>query len=195
MSLKIAMVGFMVGASAWAASPKKDEVMSFKLDPSHTAIIFKINHLGFSNTYGQFPGTEGTFTINDLKPEKSTLDLMIKTDSVTTLEKKRDEHLRSPDFFNVKQFPAITFKSKSVKKTDATHYEITGDLTLHGVTKPVTFVFNRFKTDKDPWGNLRTGGETSFKIKRTDYNMNFMSEPGKVGDEVEMMISLEGIKT
>jgi polyisoprenoid-binding protein YceI len=175
-------------STSWAAPE------SYKIDPSHTAVVFKINHMGFSNVYGMFSGAEGKFTIDDVHPDKSSLEISIPTAGVTTLDKKRDEHLSSPDFFNSKQFPKISFKSKSIKKVDANHYEISGDLTLHGVTKPVTLNFNRMASGKDPMGNIRTGGETSIDIKRSDYNMTFMNGPGKVGDDVNLMISVEGVK-
>jgi polyisoprenoid-binding protein YceI len=188
MRVILVLAAFLVSLSTSAFAE------NFKIDPAHTAVVFKISHLGFSSVYGMFPGTEGKFSIDDAKPEKSSLELTIKTDTVSTMDKKRDEHLRSPDFFNVKQFPDITFKSKSVKKVDAKHYEISGDLTMHGATKPVAFTFSRFNTGKDPWGNMRTGGETSFKVKRSDYGLTFMNGPGQVGDEVELMISVEGTK-
>ncbi|MGZ3724025.1 MAG: YceI family protein, partial [Bdellovibrionales bacterium] len=155
---------------------------TYKIDPAHTSIVFKISHLGFSHVYGMIPGAEGKFTIDEAKPEKSSLELTLKADQITTNDKKRDEHLHSPDFFNVKQFPVISFKSKTVKKSGK-NFEIAGDLTMHGVTKPVTFTFNQLATGKDPWGNVRTGGDATFKVKRSDFGMTFMNEPGKVGDE------------
>jgi polyisoprenoid-binding protein YceI len=176
----------LISGSAFAAD--------YTVDPAHTSIVFKISHMGFSNVYGMIPGVEGKFSIDDAKPEKSNLNLTIKADSIVTHDAKRDEHLHSPDFFNVKQFPTITFVSKSVKKLDPKHYEIAGDLTLHGVTKPLKFTFTRFNTGKDPFGKDRTGGEASFKIKRSDFGMNFMNDPSKVGDDVEFMVSTEGIK-
>ncbi len=165
----------------------------YKIDPAHTSIVFKVNHMGFSNVYGMFNEADGKITIDEKAPEKSSFEVSVKADTVSTFTKKRDDHLKSPDFFNVKQFPLISLKSKSVKKA-GDKFEVTGDLTLHGVTKPVAFTFSRMKTGKDPWGNIRTGGETTFKIKRTDFGMNFMSKPGEVGDEIELMISTEAVK-
>lgn len=185
--MKLSLLAIMF--ISWAASAD-----TYKIDPVHSSVIFKINHMGFSNVYGIFNDAEGKFTIDEAKPEKSSVEIMVKAENANTFNKKRDEHIQSPDFFNVKQFPQISFKSKSVKKTDATHYEVAGDLTLHGVTKPLTFTFNRFNTGKDPMGLTRTGGETSFKIKRSDFNMSFMAGPGKLGDEVDMIISVEGTK-
>jgi len=185
---------FILAAATALVSQTSFAKDNYTIDPAHTSVIWKINHMGFSNVYGMFPDVAGKFTIDEAKPEKSTLDLTIQVESVTTHQPKRDEHLRSPDFFNVKQFPTITFKSKSVKKTDAKHFEIAGDLTMHGVTKPVKFTFNRFNTGKDPMGKERTGGEASLNVKRSDFGMSFMNGPGKVGDDVEIMISVEGIK-
>lgn len=170
------------------------ELEKYKIDPVHTSVVFKVSHLGFSTTYGQFVGPEGSFQVDDQKAENSKVDLKIKTDSITTFDQKRDKHLKSPDFFNVKQNPAITFKSKSVKKTGENTYAVAGDLTLNGVTKPLEVTFKRNRTGQDPWGKTRTGGETSFKVKRSDFKMNYMQGENQVGDEVELLISIEGIR-
>ena len=166
---------------------------NWAVDPGHSAAVFKINHLGFSNVHGLIPGLEGAITLDDAAPEKSTFEFKVPMTNLTTGNAKRDEHLRSPDFFNAKQFANLEMKSKSIKKKGA-DLEITGDLTIHGVTKPVTFVFKRGKTGKDPWGNERTGGETTFKIKRTDFGVSYMSKPGEVGDEVDVTVALEAVK-
>jgi polyisoprenoid-binding protein YceI len=184
----------MAFAFALALSAPAFAADTSKIDPAHTSIVFKISHLEFSHVYGMIPGAEGKFVIDETKPEKSSLEFTLKMDQITTLNKKRDDHLHSPDFFNVKQFPTATFKSKSVKKTGDKSYEITGELTLHGVTKPVSFTFNRLGTGKDPWGNMRTGGDAMLKLKRSDFGINFMND-GKVGDEVDLMISTEGSKS
>ena len=176
------------------ANAQKDESATYKIDASHTAVVFKISHLGFSHTYGQFPDVAGSFTINESKPEKSTLELSMDVDKINTFDAKRDKHLKSPDFFNSKQFPKITFKSKSVKKVSANNYEISGDLTMHGVTKPLTFTFVRSRTGQDPWGNTRTGGDTTFKVKRSDFGMTYMQGENQIGDEVELIVSVEGIR-
>jgi polyisoprenoid-binding protein YceI len=180
--------------SALALSGPAFAADTYKIDPAHTSIVFKISHLEFSHVYGMIPGTEGKFVIDEKKPEKSSLEFTMKMDQITTNDKKRDEHLHSPDFFNVKQFPTATFKSKSVKKDGDKGYDVTGDLTMHGVTKPVSFTFTRLGTGKDPWGNIRTGGDVMLKIKRSDFGMTFMND-GKVGDEVDLMISTEGTKS
>lgn len=165
----------------------------YKIDPTHTSIVFKVDHMGFSNVYGMFDGGEGQFTINDAKPEASSFDITVKADTITTLEPKRDEHLKGPDFFNVKQFPTITLKSKSVKKT-GNDYAVTADLTMRGVTKPVSFTFKPGKIGQDPWGKTRAGGETTFTVKRTDFGVSYMSKPGEVGNDIQVTVSVEGVK-
>lgn len=182
----IALLAFAFGVNAYAQDV-------YTIDPTHTSIVFKVNHMGFSNVYGTFSGAEGKMTIDEKAPEKSSFDITVKADSVSTNNQKRDDHLKSPDFFNAKQFPTITLKSKTVKKS-GDKYDVTGDLTLRGVTKPVTFTFNRMKTGKDPWGNQRTGGEAVLKVKRTDFGVNFLSKPGEVGEEVELIVNVEGTK-
>ncbi len=176
-----------------AVSQAQAQTTSYKVDPDHTAIVFKIDHMGFSNVYGMIGGADGKIVVDEKNPEKSTFEVSAKLDTINTMAKKRDDHLKSPDFFNVKQFPTMTLKSKTVKKAGA-KYDVTADLTLHGVTKPVSFTFTQMKTGKDPWNNVRTGGITTLTIKRTDFGMNYMAKPGEVGDEVEVQISVEGTK-
>ena len=134
----------------------------------------------------------GNFTIDSSDPAKSSFALSIKTESVDTNNAGRDKHLRSPDFFNVKQFPAITFTSTAVKAIEG-GYEVTGDLTLHGETKPVTFSLKGGKTAQFPPGVQRTGFSTSqIVVKRNDFGVG---KPMPVlGDDVYVSISFEGTK-
>ena len=112
-------------------------------------------------------------------------------ESIDTRSEKRDQHLKSPDFFNAKQFPAITFKSNKIEGSGDS-YKISGDLTIHGVTKPIMIEFKKGAEGKGGQGEIRSGGETRFTIKRSDYDMKFMAGP--VGDDVNIIVSLEGIK-
>jgi polyisoprenoid-binding protein YceI len=130
----------------------------------------------------------GTFTID---PAKTSFNLAIKTESIDTDNGKRDEHLKSPDFFNAKQFPEISFKSTSVKPVKD-GYEVTGDLTLHGVTKSVTFSLMGGRTAELPKGVQRTGFSSELVVKRSDYGMDKFKEA--IGDEVFISLSFEGTK-
>ena len=188
--MSLSLLLSVVASHAFAA----EETTNFKLDDSHAAIVFKVSHLGFSNVLGTFGASEGKIMWNEAKPDKSSFEVTTKVDSITTQNKKRDEHLASPDFFNSKQFPTISLKSKSIKSLGGNKFDVLADLTMHGVTKPVKFVFNHMKTGMDPWGKMRTGGETSFKVKRSDFNMTYMNKPGEIGDDVELMVNLEAVK-
>jgi polyisoprenoid-binding protein YceI len=164
---------------------------TYKVDPVHSSIVFGIMHLDVTNVYGRFNDVSGTLVFDKENPSKSSLQVEVKVASVDTHEPKRDQHLKSPDFFNAKEFPLMTFKSNKVEANGDT-YKVSGDFTLHGVTKPITVDFKKGAEAKGMQNEIRTGGETHFTIKRSDYGIKFM--PGAVGDEVKIIVSLEGIK-
>jgi len=164
----------------------------YKVDSVHSSIVFRIKHLGVVNVYGRFNEISGTVIFDKENPSKTALDFSVPVESIDTHVPKRDQHLKSPDFFNAKEFPVITFKSKEVKKTDADTYQITGDLTLHGVTKSLAIDFKKGGEAKGMQNEFRSGGETQFTIKRSDYGMNFMLNG--VGDEVTVMVAVEGVR-
>jgi polyisoprenoid-binding protein YceI len=174
-------IGVLTPAMARAAD-------SYQFDPAHTSVTFKIQHVGISWVQGRFDELTGACTVDSNDPGKSTFQMSIKTSSVDTNVAQRDEHLRSPDFFDVKQFPEMTFKSTAVKKVDA-GLEVTGDFTLHGVTKAITFTLVGGQKAEFPKGTQRIGFVTEFKLKRSDYGMAKMIPD--VGDEVRIFISLE----
>jgi polyisoprenoid-binding protein YceI len=163
----------------------------YAVDGMHASVYFKISHLGLSYVYGRFNTFSGNFALEG-DAAKCSFAMNIKTESVDTGNSKRDEHLRSPDFFNVKQFPAITFKSTSVKAAKG-GYEVTGDLTLHGTTKPLTFTLQGGKKVEFPKGVQRTGFSTEFTIKRSEFGMDKFVAEG-VGDDVLIAVSFEGTK-
>jgi len=164
---------------------------SYKIDPAHTSVQFTINHLGIGNLNGRFNTVEGSF---NFKPNgKSSVEVTIQTNSLDTNHLKRDTHLRSPDFFNVKQFPVIKFVSNSVKynaKGEPT--SMTGKLTLHGQTQVTTLKITPVGAGKDPWGGYRAGYDVNMTIKRSDFGMKFMLSG--IGDEINITMSLEATK-
>lgn len=166
------------------------EAQSYKLDEAHSSFVFKIKHAGVSYTYGMFTDASGAFTIDAAAPAKSAFDITIKADSITTGNAKRDEHLRGPDFFSTKEFPTLTFKSTGVTKAEG-GYAVTGDLKIHGVSKPVTFVLKALGDTEFPKGVKRSGFATELTIKRSEFGMTNMVGP--IADEVSIMISFEGI--
>jgi polyisoprenoid-binding protein YceI len=177
-------------AGAVAATARGDE---FAIDLSHSAVSFQISHMGLSYTHGRFNEFGGNFTIDSSDPSKSTFALSIKTESIDTNSAGRDKHLKSPDFFNAKQFPAITFASTAVKPIEG-GYEVSGDLTIHGETKPVTFTLKGGKTIQPPQGGgLRTGFSTSqIVVKRSEFGVG--KPTPMLGDDVYVSISFEGSK-
>jgi polyisoprenoid-binding protein YceI len=150
-----------------------------------------VGHLGISYTWGRFDSIEGTLKFRD-NGEGAVIDVTVKADSVNTGTAKRDDHLRSPTFFSAKEFPTITFKSKSWTKTGDATYDVVGDLTLHGVTKSVTIPVTKVGEGKDPWGGFRVGFDGMIKVKRTDFGMNQMV--GAAGDEVTLYLGIEGMR-
>jgi polyisoprenoid-binding protein YceI len=172
---------------------------SWNIDPDHSNIGFKVRHLMVSNVKGSFEKVSGTVDINDKDITKSKVEVTIDTTSINTNVQKRDEHLRSPDFFDVAKFPTMTFVSKKVAKAGKDKLKVTGDLTLHGVTKEVVLdVEGPAKESKDPWGNLRRGASATTKINRKDFGLvwNKALETGgvAVGEEVLITLEIELIK-
>jgi len=163
---------------------------TYKVDPVHSFVIFRIKHMDVGHVYGRFNEPNGTIAIDDADPSKSSFAVEISTQKVDTGIQKRDDHLRSTDFFNAKQFPTIKFASKEVKKTDK-GYEVIGDLTLHGVTKSITI--NMEQTGQGSMGPRQLiGFETTVELKRSDFGMKYMLGPA--ADDVRLIISLEAGK-
>jgi len=173
---------------AAAPAPAAD---AYALDTAHAGVTFKISHVGISWTYGRFNELNGDFTIDTADPSKCSFTMNIKSASIDTGNQKRDEHLRSPDFFNVKQYPVITFKSTAVKPAKD-GYEVTGDFTMHGVTKSITFPMTGGKTAEFPKGVQRTGFTADLVLKRADYGIDKFA--GAVGDDIHISVSFEGTK-
>ena len=161
---------------------------SFQVDPSHSTVLFKSRHAGAGYVYGWFKDFSGTFTI-DADPKKSHVELTVKTASVDTRDDERNGNLAGPDFLNSKQFPELTFKSTSIDAASS-GWRITGDLTIRGTTKSVTFDAMPVGDAKDPQGKRLVGVEARFAITRSDFGVSFM--PEIVGPEIELIIALEG---
>jgi polyisoprenoid-binding protein YceI len=169
------------------------------IDPAHSAAHFSVRHLMISNVRGEFSKLSGNAAIDPADPTHSTVEVSMETSSINTREPQRDEHLRSADFFDVANYPTITFRSKRIVAAGADHFKLTGELTIRGVTKEVTFdVEGPTASVKDPWGNVRAGVTATAKINRKDFGLvwNALTEAGGVvvGDEVSMTIEAELIQ-
>jgi polyisoprenoid-binding protein YceI len=170
---------------------------TYQFDKAHTTVGFQVRHI-VSNVGGKFRDFAGTIRVDRVKPESSSVEFTIQAASIDTSEAKRDEHLKSPDFFDVANQPTITFKSTAVKPTGKDAYEVTGNLTMRGVTKLITLPVTLLGEGKDPWGNEKIGFETSTTLNRKDYGINWnktLDQGGVlVADEVKVQISVEANK-
>ena len=165
---------------------------NYKADPVHSSVLFRSKHANTGHVWGRFNEFGGTFTLDDADPAKASFNIEVKAASVDTNQAKRDEHLRSPDFLNAKQYPTITFKSTAAKKGAADKtLEVTGDLTLHGVTKPVTATIELIGKGEFPPGTQRAGFEATFAVKKSEFG--FKNMPG-VDDEIRLVVAIEGVK-
>jgi polyisoprenoid-binding protein YceI len=176
--------GFIAGELAIGAD-------DYTFDLVHSSVSFKARHLDISWIHGRFNEVEGKFSLDRKDPAKSTFELTIKADSVDTGNKARDEHLRQPDYFDTKQFPTITFKSTSVKAIEG-GYELTGDFSMHGKTKKITFPVKGGK-EIEFKGTKRAGFSTELSLKRSDFGFD-KSAIGPIGDEALIMIDFEGTR-
>ena len=164
----------------------------YRIDPDHSSITFRVKHMGVTFVYGRFNHVEGTYAFDETVTENCSIDISVKAADIDTGNEKRDNHLRSPDFFDADNFPDIAFKSVFVKKVQEVSYEVVGHMTLHGVTQFVTVQAVKTGKIEIPGGEVRTGFETTFSILRSDYGMKYLL--GGVADKVELTVSVEGVR-
>ena len=172
---------------------------TWQIDPMHTNVEFTVRHMMISNVKGQFTKTSGTININGTDAASAKIDATIDASSIDTRVERRDADLKSPNFLDVDKFPTITFKSTRIEAAGPGKWKVTGDLTLHGVTKPVVLdVEASGQPIQDPMGNTRAGASATTKINRRDFGITYNKalETGGVlvGDEVAISIDVEAIK-
>ena len=179
--------------------PVLSQASDYQIDPDHSSIQFKVRHLMVSNVKGDFNKAKGSVMIDDSNITNLKVELTIETASVNTGHAKRDEHLRNPDFFDAAKYPTVTFVSKKVMQAGQGKLKVTGDLTLHGVTREITLdVEGPTQEIKDPWGKFRRGATATGKINRKDFGLtwNRALETGGVvvGEDVDIYVEVELIK-
>ena len=172
---------------------------TWKIDPAHSHAEFKVKHMMISNVKGSFSGVSGTLIEDTADPTRSQVEATIDISTITTGDAARDTHLKSADFFHHDEHPQMVFKSTKVEKKGPEEYAVTGDLTVHGVTKPVTFaVEGPSAPGKDPWGNTRIGLSATTKINRKDFGLSWNAplETGGilVGEDVQISLDVQFIK-
>jgi polyisoprenoid-binding protein YceI len=193
---KLALGAALVGVLSFPAAAATS---MWQIDPAHTAAGFAVKHLMISTVRGQFKGVTGTVNWEDQDITKSTVDVTIDANTVDTSEPQRDKDLKSDKFFDVGKYPTITFKSRKIEQVSAGKLKVTGDLTIHGVTKEAVLdVEGPTPPVKDPWGNSRVAVSATTKVNRQDYgvkwNANMDGGGVVVGDDVNITIDLEMIK-
>jgi len=189
-SLVLLAAIFLVPSSSFAAN--------YKVDPAHSKIGFKVKHLGISYVGGAFNNYDAEFTFDPNKIEQANAKASIKVKSVDTDNKKRDDHLRSPDFFDAKDHPVMSFVSKEIKNVNGKNFTVVGDLTMNGITLPVTLDAVYKGTVTDPWGNEKAAFTAETTINRKDFGLkwNKLLETGGlvVGEEVLVSLDIQGVK-
>lgn len=189
----------MSSATATATATSTTAVSTWNIDPAHSAAEFKVRHMMISNVKGKFSGLSGVLKLDESDYTHSAVEVSIPTASVSTVDDKLDAHLKAADFFDVEKFPTLTFNSTSIRSNGGRDYEVTGDLTIRGITKSVTLsVSDVSAPSKDPWGNQRIGLSGTAKIDRRDFGLvwNTPLEFGGmlVGDEVAITLDVQFIK-
>jgi polyisoprenoid-binding protein YceI len=169
--------------------------MAWVIDTAHSAVEFSVKHMMISTVRGRFTKFSGTVVLDEANPANTTIEGAIELASVDTHDANRDAHLRSPDFFDAAQFPAMTFRSTRIEPAGSDQYKVTGDLTIKGVTRPMTLTVVSEGRNKDPWGNQRWGFSAEASINRKDWglNWNVALEAGGwlVGEQVRITLEAE----
>jgi polyisoprenoid-binding protein YceI len=184
---------------ALAAVPALAGAATYDIDSAHSVASFTVRHLMVSNVRGEFGKTTGTVVYDEKDPTKSTVEATIDVSTLSTRDPKRDGHLKSPDFFDAEKFPTITFKSTKVEKAGQGKLKVLGNLTMHGVTKPVTLEVEGPSGEvKDPWGNTKVGASATTKINRNDFGVKWNAPVPTggvvVGEEVIVNLEVELLK-
>jgi len=171
----------------------------YKIDPAHSTAQFVVRHMMITNVRGGFSGIQGTIEFDPQSPSDSRVEVVIDASTINTLDPQRDAHLKSADFLDVQKYPNITFKSKKVERVGEDRWKVTGELTIHGVTKEVVLdVESSMKETKDPFGNIRIGASATTKIKRSDFGLTWNAplETGGflLGDDLKIELEVSAIK-
>lgn len=179
---------------ATAADSYKEQSSSaagvYQIDPDHSMAQFTVGHLGVSEMDGRFGVISGSFNVDAANPEQARVSVQIPINSLDSNHSQRDKDLLGPDFFNAKQFPTMSFTSTKVQWRSKNAGQLSGNLTLRGVTKPVTFTLRHIGAGPDPWGGYRSGYVATTTIARSDFGMSFML--GGISDAIQVKLNIEG---
>jgi polyisoprenoid-binding protein YceI len=165
---------------------------TYSADPVHSSVVFRAGHVGASHVWGRFNDPAGQFVLDVEDPTRCNFTVQIQVANIDTHNEKRDADLKSPMFFDARQYPVISFKSTSVKKGEGNVLQVTGDLLMHGTTRSITVPVELIGTGEFPPGIKRAGVEAAFSLKMSDYGIKGM--PGAVSDEIKIIVALEGTR-
>ena len=192
LAKKITIPALALLLSSMACADKPGGTYAFDKKGAHQFVMFKISHLGYSWLYVRFNDFDGSFTVDADNPENSSVQATIQVASLDSNHAERDKHLRGDDLLDVGEYPTATFKSTKIEKTGEKTAKITGDFTLHGVTKPVTLDAKLLGYGDDPWGGYRMGLEASTTLKLADFGITY--DLGPASETVDIIISVEGVR-
>ncbi|RMH05583.1 MAG: hypothetical protein D6702_00035 [Planctomycetota bacterium] len=187
----VLLAGAGTAAPRPAAGPPTAAPVTFRIDPVHSWILFRTRHLGIGTAWGSFRSFSGDFRLDPDDPAAASVRIEIEAESVTTGNARRDDHLRGPDFFNVREFPTIRFRSTAVEG-GPDEFLVRGQLELLGRKKEIEVAMHKVGEGKDPWGGYRAGFDGEFRLNRTDFGMDFMKEG--LGPEVTVVLAFEGVR-
>jgi len=186
-------LSFLISIVFLSVSPAHAAPQEYEFDKAHTQVLFFVDHLGFSMSQGEFHDYDGKVMFDEENPLNSSVEVTIQTDSIDMDDEKWDKHMRNKDFFDVKEYPTMTFKSTSIEKTSENTANLTGDLTILDVTKPVTLETNFNKAGVHPYSKRYVAGfSATTEIKRSEFGMDY-GLPG-IGDTVEIRIEVEAMR-
>ena len=186
--LMFLLLGFFVLILPEVGFPMGD----FIIDPEHSSIVFRVKHLGITFVSGRFNRAMGRYVSPSGETGKAEIDIRVRVLDINSGNAVRDEHLRSPDFFHAEKYPWITFKSVSIESLNADSFRVAGDLSFHGVTRRITIEALKTDNREDGQGQIRTGFQATFTIRRSDYGLKHML--GGIGDRVELTVNVEGVQ-
>jgi polyisoprenoid-binding protein YceI len=193
-SLSLIAAFFLHTGSVAAEDVYKEQTDSpagtYQIDPDHSSVRFTVGHLGVSEMEGRFNVVSGSFSLDPASPEQTKVSVEVPLKSLDTNHKQRDKDLLGPDFFNAKQFPTMSFTGTKLEWQDKKTGLLSGNLVLHGVTKPVTFELRHVGAGSDPWGGYRSGYVATTTIKRSDFGMNYMLNG--ISDAIKVQVNIEG---
>ena len=182
----LALAAFLLGGSVLAAD-------TYKIDPVHSTAVFRVKHFSVSYYNGLFRNVQGSIVFDPANPASSSLNVELKANSVFTNNKQRDGHIKGPDFLNARQFPVLSFKSTRVKEIEKGSYQVSGELTIRGVTKPLTITVEHVGSSAIPNFGYRVGFTTQFTFNRRDFQVNYGTDY-VVGDKVQITLDLEAMR-